>query len=373
MQTALLIATSPELLHALDAMRASTFVALDTEFMRESTYYPKLCLVQAATDECCAVIDPLVLTDLRPLWEFLADRSRVKVLHAARQDLEVLSIATRGAALPGPIFDTQIAGALLGSPGQAGYAALVAERLGRSLAKEHTRTDWSRRPLSAEQLQYAADDVRYLAPLYRELNEALVLAGRLDWLYEETREFEQPQLHRVDPALAWRRLKGLDRLQPAQRSAAKELAIWREATAIRLDKPRGWILADDALREIAERMPTHAQDLERIRSLPPATLRRRGDELLALVAQGRARAVNEPDALTPQRPDASKLALVTKLMSFVRSHAADLKLSPELLATRRDVEQLVFSRRSERLMNGWRRALIGERLVRMSEQASGAP
>jgi ribonuclease D len=367
MQTALPVATSPELLHALDAMRASAFVALDTEFMRESTYYPKLCLIQAATDERYAVIDPLVLSDLRPLWDFLGDRSRVKVLHAARQDLEVLSIAMSGAALPGPIFDTQIAGALLGSPAQAGYAALVAERLGRSLAKEHTRTDWSRRPLSAEQLQYAADDVRYLAPLYRELKDALNLAGRLDWLYEETCELEQPQLHRVDPATAWRRLKGLDRLQPEQRATVKELAAWREGTAIRLDKPRGWILADDALREIAERMPTNAQDLERIRTLPPATLRKRGEELLALVAQGRALAVNEPDALTPQRPDANKLALVTKLMNFVRAQSAELKVSPELLATRRDVEQLVFSRRSDRLMSGWRRALIGERLVRMSE------
>jgi ribonuclease D len=367
MQTALSVGTSPELLHALDAMRASPFVALDTEFMRESTYFPKLCLIQAATDECCAVIDPLVLSDLRPWWDFLADRSRVKVLHAARQDLEVLATARSEAALAGPIFDTQIAGALLGSPAQAGYAALVAERLGRSLAKEHTRTDWSRRPLSAEQLQYAADDVRYLAPLYRELHDALVHAGRLDWLYEETRELEQPHLHRVDPAAAWRRLKGLDRLQPEQRATAKGLAAWRETTAIRLDKPRGWILTDDALREIAERMPTNAQELERVRTLPPATLRKRGEELLALVAQGRALAVNEPDAAAPQRPDAGKLALVTTLMNFVRSQSAELKVSPELLATRRDVEQLVFSRRSDRLMNGWRRTLIGERLVRMSE------
>ena len=135
----------------------------------------------------------------------------------------------------------------------------MAERLGHTLAKGHTRTDWTRRPLTPEQLQYAEDDVRYLVPLYLDLRDALQAAGRLDWLYEETRELEELDLHRTDPDAAWRRLKGLDRLQPQQRATAKLLAQWREATAIKHDKPRGWILADDALREIAERMPATAQ------------------------------------------------------------------------------------------------------------------
>ncbi|HEX2492521.1 MAG TPA: ribonuclease D [Steroidobacter sp.] len=363
MQTALLVSTSPELLHALELMRASDFVALDTEFLRESTYYPKLCLIQLAANERCAVIDPLAIRDLRPLWDFLAERARVKVLHAARQDLEALSLASEGAPAFGPIFDTQIAGALLGSAAQAGYATLVAERLGHSLGKEHTRTDWSRRPLSPEQLQYAIDDVRYLAPLYRLLRDELVAVGRLDWLHEETQDLERPGLHRVEPSAAWRRLKGLDRLQPSQRAAAKLLAEWRETSAISANRPRGWILADDALREIAERLPETPQDLERIRTLPPAVLRKRGEELLSLVAQGRASAINEPPAFTPPRPDPQKLALVTKLMNLVRARSSELKISPELLATRRDVEQLVFSGRADRLLQGWRREAIGARLA----------
>ncbi|MGH8177570.1 MAG: ribonuclease D [Steroidobacter sp.] len=366
MQPALSVNTSPELVHVIEQMRASDYVALDTEFMRESTYYPKLCLIQAATDDCCAVIDPLVLLDLQPLWDFLADRKRVKVLHAARQDLEVMSLALREAALPGPIFDTQIAGALLGSPAQAGYATLVAERLGRSLAKDHTRTDWSRRPLSTEQLQYAADDVRYLAPLYLDLRDALASAGRLDWLYEETRGLEQPQLHRVEPDAAWRRLKGLDRLQPAQRATAKLLAGWREAAAVKYDKPRGWILADDALRAIAERLPSTAEELQAVRVLPPGVIRKRGEELLSLVARARELAAHEPDAFTPPKPEPQQLALVAKLMSFVRTRSIELKISPELLATRRDVEQLVFSRRTEGLLSGWRREVIGQRLIELA-------
>jgi ribonuclease D len=357
------VTTSAELLQALERLAPGDFVALDTEFMRESTYFPKLCLIQAANAGACAVLDPLTLPDLAPLWQFLGDRARIKVLHAARQDLEVLATATRDPAVPGPIFDTQIAAALLGHPAQIGYGSLVAERLGHTLAKGHTRTDWTRRPLAPEQLQYAEDDVRYLVPLYLDLRAALQAAGRLDWLYEETRELEGLDLHGADPDAAWRRLKGLDRLQPQQRATLKLLAQWREAAAIKHDKPRGWILADDALREIAERLPATIRDLEDVRNVPPGVVRRRGEEILELIERGRADAVNEAAASNPPRPQPQQLALVTKLMNLARETAQHAKINAELLATRRDVEQLVFARRTEHLLSGWRREIIGESLV----------
>ncbi len=342
--------------------------------MRESTYFPKLCLVQMAAPgrdgtTPCALVDPVAVPDLQPLWDFLNDRARIKVVHAARQDLEVLAVAMRG-ALQGPIFDTQIAAALLGQPAQIGYGALVAARLDHQLEKGHTRTDWSRRPLSPEQLQYAEDDVRYLVPLYQNLRDALQEAGRIPWLYEETRELESPALHRTEPEAAWKRLKGLDRLRPEQRATAKLLAHWREETAIKHDKPRGWILADDALREIAERLPGTAADLESIRTLPAGVARRRGEELLALVTRGRELAQSEPAAFIPPKPETQKLALVTKLMNLARTTAEELKISPEILATRRDVEQLVFSRRTDRLSSGWRKDVIGDRLIALSQEAS---
>lgn len=357
------VTTSAELLDALARLESADFVALDTEFMRESTYFPKLCLIQAAVPDAVAVLDPLTLPDLAPLWQFLGSRQRTKVLHAARQDLEVFATATRDLPVPGPIFDTQIAAALLGYPAQIGYGSLVAERLGHTLAKGHTRTDWTRRPLSPEQLQYAEDDVRYLAPLYLDLRAALQAAQRLDWLYEETRELEQLDLHRTDPDAAWRRLKGLERLQPHQRATAKLLAQWREAAAIKHDKPRGWILADDALREIADRLPATIADLEAIRTLPPGVVRRRGEELLALIERGRGDSANEAAASNPPRPQPQQLALVTKLMNLARETAQHAKINAELLATRRDVEQLVFARRTEHLLSGWRREIIGEPLV----------
>src|SRR5690606_22446763 len=205
------------------------------------------------------------------------------------------------------------------------------------------------------QLQYAADDVRYLAPLFIDLRDALSAAGRLEWLYEETRELEQPGLHRVDPQSAWKRLKGLERLQPAQRATAKLLAQWRETVAMTADKPRGWILSDEALRELSERLPSSAHELERIRGLPAGVVRRRGQELLELIERGRELASDEAATFTPPRPEPQQLARVTKMMAVVRAQAAELGISPELLATRRDVEQLVFSGRTRRLMNGWRR------------------
>jgi ribonuclease D len=373
MQPAPPVTTSAELLHALHLLADGDFVAIDTEFMRESSYFPRLCLIQAATPTHCVLFDPLALSDLQPLWNFLNDRRRIKVLHAARQDLEVLSVAMRDATLNGPIFDTQIAAALLGHPAQIGYGALVTARLGQTLDKGHTRTDWARRPLSVEQLQYAEDDVRYLVPLYQNLRDALERAGRTHWLYEDTRELEHPALHRTEPEAAWKRLKGLDRMRPEQRATAKLLAQWRESTAIKHDKPRGWILADDALREIAERLPAQLSELETIRTLPAGVVRKRGPELLELIERGRSAGTSEPPMTVPPRPEPQQLALVTKLMSFTRTHAESLQVSPELLATRRDVEQLVFSRRTERLASGWRKDVIGDRLLEQIQQADPNP
>ncbi|HKE93065.1 MAG TPA: ribonuclease D, partial [Povalibacter sp.] len=367
------ITTSGELTRALELLSGSDFVVIDTEFMRERTYYATLCLVQAATPDACVIIDPQAVPDLQPLWRFLADRRRLKVLHSARQDLEVLSQAmSHGLAdanpagtslIPGPVFDTQIAAALLGAPAQVGYATLVAERLGHTLPKGQTRTDWSRRPLSAEQLAYAADDVRYLVPLYLELRAALEARNRLSWLQEEAQELEDPTLYRIEPADAWRRLKGLERLKPQQRATAKLLAAWRESRAMIKDKPRGWILADEALRDIADCLPGDAEQLEQIRGLSPGFLRKRSDDILALVAQGKANAATESPAVVPPRPDPQQLGRVSKLLAIVRDEAARNEIAPELLATRRDAEQLVFAGRSDHLLQGWRRALIGERLV----------
>jgi ribonuclease D len=303
--------------------------------------------------------------DLAPMYEQLASRRTLKILHAARQDLEVMLLG--GGVVPGPIFDTQVAAALLGFPPQVGYAELVARQLGHSIDKGQTRTDWSRRPLTAAQLAYAADDVHHLLTLQAELHAALAAQGRDEWVMQETAAYEDPALYRTDPAQAWRRLKGLPRLRPQEQAAARALAEWREQRAIDSDKPRGWILPDEALFAIAARAPDTVEGLAGIPALPPATVRKRGEELLRLIHAARA-SDDLPAQTIPRKPTPEESARAAKFMAAVRDAATNLGIGAEVLATRRDIESLAAGSvepESSPLLRGWRRAVIGEQLVRM--------
>jgi ribonuclease D len=362
MRDATLVTTQSQLDAAVFRLQAATRLALDTEFMRESTYYPQLCLVQIATDADCFLVDPLAGLDLEAFHALLADRSKLKILHAARQDLEVLQLG--GRRVPAPVFDTQVAAALLGYPPQAGYAELVARQLGHSIDKGQTRTDWSRRPLTPEQLAYAADDVHHLLQLHSELGAALEAKGRAAWLAEDAVALEDASLYQTEPTAAWRRLKGLARLKPREQAAARALADWRERRAMESDKPRGWILSEEALLALATLAPKNAADLEGIRALPPAVARKRGDELIALMEAARSAPAEPALEAVARRATPEETALTTRLQQLVRDEATSLGLSPEVLATRRDVEALVFKDRGESAaLRGWRRSVIGEKLL----------
>jgi ribonuclease D len=367
MRDATLITTAEQLAAAVFRMRGANRIAIDTEFMRERTYYPQLCLVQVATDADCFLVDPLRGLVLDELLVLLADPARVKVLHAARQDLEVLYLA--GGQVPLPVFDTQIAAAMLGLAPQIGYAELVARRLGHSIDKGQTRTDWSRRPLTPEQLAYAADDVNHLLELHANLDAALAALGRRDWLAEDAAAFAEESLYVTAPVEAWRRLKGIGRLKPAERVAARALARWREERAIASDKPRGWILTDETLLGIAVTAPRDLAMLAGVRSLQPAVLRKRGEELLSIVAEASATTGADAPDTAGRRLEPAEITLATRLMDEVRTEAARLGISPELLATRRDIEALVLGQADPALLRGWRRAAIGERLLELSGPA----
>jgi len=362
MRDATLVTLPGQLEAAVFRLQGASRLAVDTEFMRERTYRAQLCLVQVASDTDCYLVDPLAGLDLAPLFATLADRGRPKILHAARQDLEVL--LQSGGYVPAPVFDTQVAAALLGLPPQVGYAELIARRLGHSIDKGQTRTDWSRRPLTDAQLAYAADDVRHLLELHTDLAAALAAQGRAAWHAEDCAALEDPALYRTEPADAWRRLRGLGRLRPREQAVARALAGWREQRAIDSDKPRGWILADEALYALATQAPSSRADLESVPALAPGTMRKRGDELLALMAEAR-RSAGAASVVPPtQRPTPEQNRLVAALQQEVRAVATELELSPEVLATRRDVEALAFGSRGEPgALHGWRRAVIGERLL----------
>ena len=265
----------------------AAWIALDTEFLREKTYYPKLCLLQIATPEVVACIDPIALDDLSPLLEIIFDESITKVMHSGRQDMEIFY--NLHGKPPSPVFDTQIAALLLGYADQIGYANLVKEMLGIELDKLHTRADWSLRPLTADQLKYAADDVVYLADIYLKMTAQLTEMGRLAWLSDDFARLASPGLYGNPPGQAWLKVKGGNRLKGASLSVLQALAEWRETTAQQKDRPKGWILRDDALLDIARHRPSSMEALGKIRGLSDGLVRNSGKLLVKLVSEAAGR------------------------------------------------------------------------------------
>ncbi len=351
---------SEELARLAHDLASAPQLALDTEFMRERTYYPKLCLVQLATADTIACIDPLALEDLGALSALLARPANLVVAHAARQDVEAL--LTRTVEPPARLFDTQIAAALLGMQPQIGYGDLVRRALGATLAKAHARTDWTARPLSREQLEYAAEDVRHLLPLCEVLQLELEKRNRLSWFEGEMTRASAAFVTRLSPEESWQRLKGIEALDPRRRATAIALARWRETRAMVRDRPRGWILSDDALHDIVRALPQSRAQLERLRSLPRGVVENCAAELLAAVASA-AHLDSSGAARAPPRRDAAAQARLKALAATVRRIAEQLQLTPEVLATRRDLQQLLNGDTDVPALQGWRREVIGEALL----------
>jgi ribonuclease D len=308
-----------------------------------------------------ACIDPLILDDIEPLLDLLYDRRITKVMHAARQDLEIL-FHLRGAP-PAPVFDTQVAALLLGFPDQVGYGTLVSGLLGVKLDKLHTRADWSRRPLTPEQLRYAADDVRYLAQVYEILLARLEELGRLAWLADDFARMVQPELYRNSPQQAWLKVRGANRLRGAALAVLQALAAWRETLAQELDRPRGWLLRDDVLVDIARQQPRTRSDLGRLRGVSERLVERHGEHLLELIGAARERTPEPlPGGSRRARLTPSQEALLDAMSAVVRVCAAENSLNPAVLASRRQLEQLLVDPGTSELMQGWHRRLVGERL-----------
>lgn len=335
----------------------STVVSVDTEFVRERTYFPQLCLIQVTGDETIYCIDVLALDDLRPLVEIFASESCEKVLHAARQDFEALLHVT--GQVPNRLFDTQIAAALSGYGDQVSYATLVEEFCDVRLAKTQTRTDWSRRPLSSRQLRYAADDVRYLAEIRDALTEKLEALGRLHWAEVESEALSDAALYTPDPDEAWRRIKAARRLAGRSRPAIRHLAAWRETAAADRNRPRRWIADDRALVDIATALPDSADALRDVLGPDHGRLMDDADAILAALAAARS----QPGETAPRRPDATENRKISQLMKMVRDAAVNHGLSATLLTTRREIKQLVFGRRDLAVLDGWRRELVGDALL----------
>jgi len=357
-----MISTAAGLAEFIAALGRAGWVALDTEFMRERTYAPQLCLVQLADDARAACIDAPALDDLSPLADFLADESVIKIVHSCRQDLEALDTREcMHARTLCNLYDTQLAAAFCGYGGQVSYASLVEALCAVHLPKSHTRADWSRRPLSPQEIQYALDDVKYLQPLRGELDALLEKNGRAGWLREECARAADPASHRLDPADAWLRMKGAERLDAAGRACAKELGLWRERRARARDLPRGWVLPTPALLQICRRRPRAPEQLAQIDGISPALRKHAGREIIEIVARGEAAKDNGGNAPLPPL-SAQQRNLTKEIMTLLEARAHDAGLSRTLVATRRDIENFVRGQTDSLLFGGWRAQFAGEEI-----------
>jgi ribonuclease D len=347
---------------ACAAIEGCPELPLDTEFARTDTYRPKLCLVQVGTPHAAFCVDVLAGLDTARLWELLAAPRAVKVLHAAKQDMEVFQL--RFGALPGPVFDTQVAAGLLGHPPQAGYAALVEAELGARIDKSQTRTDWSRRPLTPAQVEYAGNDVVHLPELAARLRERLRALGREAWAAEDSAALLDPDLYRVRPESAWERLGGVE-FQPIEVQArVRRLAAWRERRADRADRPRQWILADQALLALAGANPRDAAAIAALDVMPPGAVRNSADAILAELREAEAELAAGTLAITRrERPAATDAGELKRLGAVVQKAAAGPGIAAEILATRAELTALLRGARDLRPLRGWRRAIVGEPLL----------
>jgi len=359
--TALYIESPAQLTALCEQLRRHDWLTLDTEFLREKTYRPRLCLLQVANPEVIACIDPLALDDLSPLLEVLYDRSITKVLHAAHQDLEIF-FEMRG-ALPAPVFDTQIAATLLGHGDQIGYGNLVKAELGIELDKAHARTDWCHRPLDDAQLDYAADDVRHLCEIYLRQRQQLTDLGREQWLQADFDELVDPARYSNPPETAWLRVKGGNRLRGVQLAVLQSLAAWREEQAQTSNRPRRWILKDEVLLDLAKQMPTDEGRLRRIRGLEEGSVQRHGANLLRLIAEAKQLPKEQwPTLKEGQRLPPQQEPLVDVLMALLRERCQQQRISPSAVAGRRELERLVLGESDIPLLHGWRAAIAGQAL-----------
>jgi ribonuclease D len=342
------------------------FVAVDTEFMRETTYWPKLCLIQAATPDDEAVIDPLAPgLDLEPFLQILRDESIVKVFHAARQDVEIFHNLK---AMPKPLFDTQVAAMAAGYGEQIAYDALVRNMLKIELDKSSRFTDWARRPLTENQLTYALADVTHLAALYPRLRSRLEDEGRVAWVADDMKSLSDPALYDVSPENAWRRLKPRKQA-PRYLSVYRAVAEWREKTAQLRDQPRGRILKDDAIDELASQAPTDAAQMERLRSVPKGFAGSRfGPELLETIRE----ALRDPEATapviektrSPHNPAAGSVVELLKVL--LKARAEDGGVASKLIATVSDLEMIAQDDNADTpALTGWRLEAFGADALRL--------
>ena len=357
-----LIESDSGLAAACRELAGHDWVAVDTEFERTCTYYPELCLTQLAAGHKVFLVDPMKLHAMGPLRELLFDPKVTKVFHAARQDLEIFY--NLYGKVPAPIFDTQIAGQLLGLEAQSSYGGMVKRLLEVDLEKAHTRTNWKRRPLSPGQLRYAAEDVYYLARIYESVRQRLTEAGLLDWLAEDFAALTDPSLYDTDPYSCWKKLRPAKRLPPADLAMFRELAAWREITARAENLPRNWVLSDAVMLSLMKLRPRTLEALSVVQGLDAGCAAKHGQTLLTTLNKTPPAVVVEPEWLEQRASlNAAQRQLVDRMVDLVCRKERLYNLSENIIITRKGLETLVRTGTRAQLLHGWRHHLVGRELL----------
>ena len=355
-----LISTTTDLAAACARLARHPVITVDTEFLRETTYYPLLCVVQLASAEEAVVVDALADgIDLKPFFELMANEKVLKVFHAARQDIEI--VWHRAEIVPHPVFDTQVAAMVLGYGDSIAYDQLVERITGHRPDKTHRFTDWSRRPLSKEQLHYAISDVTHLRDVFAALDADLKKRGRSDWVSEEMEVLTSPKTYDFHPERAWERLKTRVR-KPKELAVLMEVAAWREQEAQSRDVPRSRVLKDDAVGDIATHAPTSIEKLGNLRSLPKGFDRSKwGTEIVAAVQRGLARDPAALPRLEKPRNNSNGAAIVELLKVLLRMTSERHAVASKVIATVDDLEQIAADDNADvAALHGWRREMFGE-------------
>jgi ribonuclease D len=357
------ITTTEDLTAACSRFACHSFVTVDTEFLRESTYYPLLCVAQLASTDEAVVIDALAEgIDLTPFYELMANEKVLKVFHAARQDIEI--VWHQAKLVPHPIFDTQVAAMVLGYGDSISYDALVQRITGDTIDKSYRFTDWSRRPLSPAQIHYAISDVTHLRDVYLKLSADIERRGRSEWVGEEMEVLTSPETYRADPERAWERLKTRVR-KPKDLAILIEVAAWREREAQSRNVPRGRVLRDEVLGDIATQAPTTIDRLATMRSLPKGFERSKwGQDIIAAVQRGLARDQKTLPGLERTKAAANGGATVELLKVLLRLTSEQNGVAAKVIATVDDLEQIAADDAADiSALKGWRREMFGERAI----------
>jgi len=361
-----IVTSSEDLAKACQTLSASDYVAVDTEFMREQTFWPQLCLIQLAVPGDELIVDPMAPgLDLAPFWALMANESVVKVFHAARQDIEIVYAKTK--LVPRPVFDTQIAAMVCGFGESISYVNLVKKVSGADLDKSSRFTDWSRRPLSEKQLSYALADVTHLRDVYRHLKAEIEASSRADWLNEEMGVLTDPKTYAQHPDDSWQRLK-LRVKSRKSLAVLMELAAWRERLAQGQDVPRARILRDEALYDIANQAPTDPEQMGQLRTLSEGFSRSaRAREIVEAVKRGLKRDMKTlPPIARGQQLSAEATALIDLLRVLLKASAARHRVAPRLIAGSDDLERIALEEEPDiAALKGWRRRLFGEDALRL--------